>query len=122
MKKVIAAALVAVAFAVPVAAQTPTLHIDKKPIAAVLAAGYADMLTTQLNLHVTPGAYEQNPLVPSAPTANLVVGSAGYVGAAVAVYLLERHGHPKLAKAFGYGMASVGATCAVRNARLGKLF
>lgn len=114
MTRLFASILTVTALTVPAAAQS----IDRKPIIAVLAAGYADMLTTQINLRTVPGAYEQNPLAPSTPTANLIVGSASYIGAAVAVYWLERHGHPRIARVFGYGTATAAGTVAVRNFRL----
>lgn len=84
---------------------------------AVLAAGQlADIKTTQHT--VAAGCVESNPLIgaeatmPRLITLKLVTLAPTIIGMAV----LERHGHPKIARRLGYVMGALGGGAAVWNA------
>ena len=84
----------------------------------VFGAGQAaDALTTTLAIR-SGRAREGNPLLPGDPGKIIAMKSLLAVPQVIGLRYLATHGHPKLAKMFGYGIGAGSGVVAWRNTRV----
>src|SRR3990167_555373 len=89
------------------------------PYAAVIGGNAADALTTMQAIRSGRGR-EGNPLLPQSPAAIAGMKAALTVPEVWAMRALTKAGHPRIAKAIGYGIGALGGAMAVRNHRGGR--
>ncbi len=80
------------------------------------AGNLADGLSTYAVLR-DPRHVEANPLLPNNGKAVLGIKAASILPEALLMRFLAQKGHPKLAKALGYGLGIAGGAAAVHNVR-----
>ena len=100
----------------PTQARKPTVG---KAAHLVHAAGnLADGLSTYRAL--SRGGEEMNPLLPNHGGAVLGIKAASILPEALLMRFLASKGHPKLAKALGYGLGAAGGLATIGNLRVKK--
>jgi len=66
------------------------------------------------------GGHEMNPLLPNNAAGVLAIKAASTIPEALLMRYLAKHGHPKLAKALGYGLGAAGGAATIGNLRVGR--
>lgn len=92
----------------------PSRTWPKPYLVADLLAGYGDAVTTYVNL--ANGGHELNPLMPQTRVANAIATATAYTGVAVGAWLLDRHGHHRLAAWLGWSGTAAGVSATAHNA------
>jgi hypothetical protein len=89
------------------------------PYLAMAAGTLADGASTWFDLHKGYG-HEADPLYPDNGAAVFALRAAELVPQALTMKYLADHGHPQLARLFGYGAGAMGAYFAAHNLNVAR--